>query len=138
MAGRTQFANDLLATELADQLRGTRVEVTCVFRGVTDTAFLRNARGLPGSIRVLGHRRPHGASHSCAAGEHDHRRLDPPSRRAGRVLRAAGVNSADGYASRHHQSAGGGSVVLETNDFDYFPSHYVNQATEIEELPAQF
>ena len=54
VAGRTQFANDLLCVELADRLRGTRVEVTCVFPGVTDTAFLRNARGLPRIVRVLG------------------------------------------------------------------------------------
>jgi NAD(P)-dependent dehydrogenase (short-subunit alcohol dehydrogenase family) len=54
VAGRTQFANDLLAVELAERVRGTRVEVTCVFPGVTDTAFLRNARGLPRIVRVLG------------------------------------------------------------------------------------
>jgi NAD(P)-dependent dehydrogenase (short-subunit alcohol dehydrogenase family) len=53
VAGRTQFANDLLATELADRLRGTRVEVTCVFPGVTDTAVFRNARGLPRFVRTL-------------------------------------------------------------------------------------
>jgi len=47
VAGRTQFANDLLATELADRLRGTRVEVTCVFPGVTRTDVFRNAVGLP-------------------------------------------------------------------------------------------
>ena len=54
VAGRTQFANDLLAVELAERLAGTRVEVTCVFPGVTDTAFLRNARGLPWIARALG------------------------------------------------------------------------------------
>ncbi|CAA9539630.1 MAG: hypothetical protein AVDCRST_MAG05-5266 [uncultured Rubrobacteraceae bacterium] len=54
VSGRTQFANDLLAVELAERLAGTRVEVTCVFPGVTDTAFLRNARGLPRISRVLG------------------------------------------------------------------------------------
>lgn len=54
VAGRTQFANDLLAVELADRLRDTRVEVTCVFPGVTGTAFLRNARGLPWVARFLG------------------------------------------------------------------------------------
>jgi NAD(P)-dependent dehydrogenase (short-subunit alcohol dehydrogenase family) len=53
VSARTQFANDLLAIELADRLRGTRVEVTCVFPGVTDTAFLRNARGLPWIMRVM-------------------------------------------------------------------------------------
>lgn len=44
---RTQFANDLLAVELAERLSGTRVEVTCVFLGVTQTAFLANARPAP-------------------------------------------------------------------------------------------
>src|SRR3712207_2569075 len=53
VAGRTQFANDLLATELAARLRGTRVEVTCVFPGVTDTTVFRNARGLPRFVRTL-------------------------------------------------------------------------------------
>src|SRR5215207_4839956 len=53
VAGRTQFANDLLATELADRLRGTRVEVTCVFPGVVKTDVFRNARGLPWIVRLL-------------------------------------------------------------------------------------
>ena len=53
VAERTQFANDLLATELASRLRGTRVEVTCVFPGLTDSAIFRNARGLPWIVRVL-------------------------------------------------------------------------------------
>ncbi|WP_166174570.1 SDR family NAD(P)-dependent oxidoreductase [Rubrobacter tropicus] len=53
VAGRTQFANDLLCVELADRLRGTRVEVTCVFPGVTDTGVFRNARGLPRVMRAL-------------------------------------------------------------------------------------
>jgi NAD(P)-dependent dehydrogenase (short-subunit alcohol dehydrogenase family) len=54
VSGRTQFANDLLAVELAERVCGTRVEATCVFPGVTDTAFLRNARGLPLIARVVG------------------------------------------------------------------------------------
>lgn len=53
VAARTQFANDLLATELADRLRATRVEVTCVFPGMTDTGVFRNARGLPQILRAL-------------------------------------------------------------------------------------
>ncbi len=53
VAGRTQFANDLLAAELAARLRGARVEVTCVFPGITNTAIFRNARGLPGIVCVL-------------------------------------------------------------------------------------
>ena len=42
VAGRTQFANDLLATELAARLGGTRVEVSCVFPGVVKTALLHD------------------------------------------------------------------------------------------------
>lgn len=53
VASRIQFANDLLATELASQLRDTRVEVTCVFPGMTDTAVFRNACGLPTFVRVM-------------------------------------------------------------------------------------
>ena len=53
VAGRTQFANDLLAVELADRLRGTRMEVTCVFPGVVDTNVFRNSRGLPRIARLL-------------------------------------------------------------------------------------
>jgi hypothetical protein len=34
-------------------VRATRVEVTCVFPGVTDTAVFRNARGLPPVVRAL-------------------------------------------------------------------------------------
>ncbi len=53
VAGRTQFANDLLAVELAGRVAGTRVEVTCVFPGLTDTDVFRKARGLPRVARLL-------------------------------------------------------------------------------------
>lgn len=53
VAARAQFANDLLATELASRLRGSRVEVTCVFPGVTNTALFRNASGLHPLVRAL-------------------------------------------------------------------------------------
>jgi NAD(P)-dependent dehydrogenase (short-subunit alcohol dehydrogenase family) len=53
VAGRTQFANDLLATELADRMRGTRVEVTCVYPGMVNTGVFRNARGLPWLARAI-------------------------------------------------------------------------------------
>jgi hypothetical protein len=36
VAGRTQFANDLFAVELAERLRGTVLEVTCVFPGLRE------------------------------------------------------------------------------------------------------
>lgn len=52
VSGRTQFANDLLAVELAEGLIGTRVEVTCVFPGVTRTGVFRNAVGLPRLVRL--------------------------------------------------------------------------------------
>jgi NAD(P)-dependent dehydrogenase (short-subunit alcohol dehydrogenase family) len=53
VAGRTQFANDLLATELHRRLRHTRVAVTCVFPGFVRTDVFRNARGLPWLARAL-------------------------------------------------------------------------------------
>ncbi|MFG1661377.1 SDR family NAD(P)-dependent oxidoreductase [Micromonospora chersina] len=53
VAGRTQFANDLLAVELAARVSDTRVEVSCVAPGPTATDVFRNARGLPPIIRVL-------------------------------------------------------------------------------------
>jgi NAD(P)-dependent dehydrogenase (short-subunit alcohol dehydrogenase family) len=51
VAARSQFANDLFATELSQRLSSTRVEVTCVFPGVTRTSCFRNARGLPWFVR---------------------------------------------------------------------------------------
>jgi NAD(P)-dependent dehydrogenase (short-subunit alcohol dehydrogenase family) len=52
VAGRTQFANDLLAVELAERLRDSRIEVTCVFPGLVDTDVFGNARGLPRPVRA--------------------------------------------------------------------------------------
>jgi NAD(P)-dependent dehydrogenase (short-subunit alcohol dehydrogenase family) len=52
VAGRAQFANDLLAVELAERLRGTNVVVTCVYPGVVRTSVWRNARGLPPLVRA--------------------------------------------------------------------------------------
>ena len=53
VSGRTQFACDLLAVELAERLRGTRVEVTCVYPGVVKTSLFDHATGLPRLARVL-------------------------------------------------------------------------------------
>jgi NAD(P)-dependent dehydrogenase (short-subunit alcohol dehydrogenase family) len=53
VSGRTQFANDLLVVELHERLRGTTVDVTCVFPGVSRTGVFRNARGLPWIVRAL-------------------------------------------------------------------------------------
>lgn len=53
VAGRTQFANDLFAVELADRLRGTSVAVTCVFPGFVRTGVFTNARGLPLIFRLF-------------------------------------------------------------------------------------
>jgi NAD(P)-dependent dehydrogenase (short-subunit alcohol dehydrogenase family) len=53
VAGRTQFANDLMAVELAERPEGTPVSVTCVYPGVVDTDVFRNARGLPRLARAL-------------------------------------------------------------------------------------
>jgi NAD(P)-dependent dehydrogenase (short-subunit alcohol dehydrogenase family) len=52
VAGRTQFANDLLAVELAERVRGSGVEVTCVDPGLVATDVFRNARGLPRPVRA--------------------------------------------------------------------------------------
>lgn len=53
VAGRTQFANDLMVIELAERLTRTSIEVSCVFPGVTDTNVFRNSRGLPWLVRVI-------------------------------------------------------------------------------------
>ena len=53
VSGRTQFANDVLAVELAHRLRGTRVEVTCVYPGLVATDIFRNARGPSALLRQL-------------------------------------------------------------------------------------
>jgi NAD(P)-dependent dehydrogenase (short-subunit alcohol dehydrogenase family) len=52
VAGRTQFANDLLAVELAERVRGSRIEVSCVFPGLVATDVFGNARGLSRPVRV--------------------------------------------------------------------------------------
>jgi NAD(P)-dependent dehydrogenase (short-subunit alcohol dehydrogenase family) len=53
VAGRTQFANDLLAVELAERVAGSGTEVTCVYPGVVDTDCFRNARGFSAAaVRV--------------------------------------------------------------------------------------
>lgn len=53
VAGRTQFANDLFTVELAERTRGSTLEVTCVYPGITRTAVFDNARGLSPVVRVL-------------------------------------------------------------------------------------
>jgi NAD(P)-dependent dehydrogenase (short-subunit alcohol dehydrogenase family) len=53
VSGRTQFANDLFATELADRVRGTRIQVTCVHPGLVRTGVFRNAHGLPRIARMV-------------------------------------------------------------------------------------
>jgi NAD(P)-dependent dehydrogenase (short-subunit alcohol dehydrogenase family) len=53
VSARTQFANDLLAVELADRFRGTSVAATCVFPGVTQTDVFRNGTGVPRSLARL-------------------------------------------------------------------------------------
>jgi NAD(P)-dependent dehydrogenase (short-subunit alcohol dehydrogenase family) len=53
VAGRTQFANDLLAVSLAERLGDTRVRVSCVYPGPVATDVFRNARGVPGPLRSL-------------------------------------------------------------------------------------
>ena len=53
VSGRTQFANDLLAVELAERVAGPRVQVSCVDPGLTRTDVFRNARGPGRPLRAL-------------------------------------------------------------------------------------
>jgi len=53
VASRTQFANDLLAVELAERWRDTAVAVTCVFPGVVRDDLFRHAIGLPRLLAAL-------------------------------------------------------------------------------------
>lgn len=53
VSARTQFANDLLAVELADRFRGTSVAATCVSPGVTQTDVFRNGTGVPRPLARL-------------------------------------------------------------------------------------
>src|SRR5262245_4958048 len=64
--GRTQFANDVLAVELAERVRGSRIDVTCTYPGLVGTDVFRNARVCPG----LCGRRPW----RCSACSQHHRR----------------------------------------------------------------
>jgi NAD(P)-dependent dehydrogenase (short-subunit alcohol dehydrogenase family) len=56
VAGRTQFANDLLAVSLAERLRDTPIQVSCVYPGLVATGVFGNARGVPGPLRALADR----------------------------------------------------------------------------------
>ena len=51
LSAASQFANDLLAVELASRLVDSNVEVSCVFPGVVLTEVFRNARGVPAPLR---------------------------------------------------------------------------------------
>lgn len=51
VSGRSQFANDLLAVELAERL--PRIRVSCVFPGPAATGVFRNARGVPRLLRPV-------------------------------------------------------------------------------------
>lgn len=53
VSGRSQFANDLLAVELAERARDTRVAVTCVFPGLVATGVFANARGPSRPLRAV-------------------------------------------------------------------------------------
>lgn len=53
VAARTQFANDVLAVELAARTAGTRLVASCVFPGVVATDVFRNARGPSAPLRGL-------------------------------------------------------------------------------------
>jgi len=53
IAGRSQFANDLLALELARRVAGSRIAVSCVFPGWCRTRVFWNARDVPFIARLL-------------------------------------------------------------------------------------
>lgn len=52
VAGRTQFANDLLAVELAERCGRDGVQVTCVYPGFVRTEVFANAEGLGPLVRT--------------------------------------------------------------------------------------
>jgi NAD(P)-dependent dehydrogenase (short-subunit alcohol dehydrogenase family) len=54
VAGRTQFANDLFAVELAERWRDAGIQVACVYPGVVRTDVFGNARGVGATVRTLG------------------------------------------------------------------------------------
>jgi NAD(P)-dependent dehydrogenase (short-subunit alcohol dehydrogenase family) len=66
VAGRTQFANDVFAVELAER---TGLAVSCVYPGLVATDVFRNARGVPAPVRGAMHafQRVLGASPARAA-----------------------------------------------------------------------
>jgi NAD(P)-dependent dehydrogenase (short-subunit alcohol dehydrogenase family) len=53
VAARTQFANDLLAVELAERYRGSTVAATCVFPGVVRTDVFRHGVGVPRPLAAV-------------------------------------------------------------------------------------
>jgi NAD(P)-dependent dehydrogenase (short-subunit alcohol dehydrogenase family) len=53
LAGSTQFANDVLAVELAERYRHTRLEVTCVYPGIVRTDLFRHAVGVPPRLAAV-------------------------------------------------------------------------------------
>ena len=69
VSARTQFANDLLAVELAERYQGSSVAVTCVFPGVVRTDVFRHGVGVPRPLAaVMGAvARRHGLAPEAAA-----------------------------------------------------------------------
>ena len=53
VSARTQFANDLLAAELAERYRGSSVAATCVFPGVVRTDVFRHGVGVPRPLAAV-------------------------------------------------------------------------------------
>ena len=53
VSSRTQFANDLLAVELAERYRGSSVGATCVFPGVVRTDMFRHGTGVPRPLAAV-------------------------------------------------------------------------------------
>ena len=53
VSARTQFANDLLAAELAERYRGSSAAATCVFPGVVRTDMFRHGVGVPSPLAAV-------------------------------------------------------------------------------------
>jgi NAD(P)-dependent dehydrogenase (short-subunit alcohol dehydrogenase family) len=79
VSGRTQFANDLLAVELAERTRDTPVAVTCVYPGLVATEVFADAHGPSRPVRAVAAalQRRLGAAPATAAAVPAHLAADP-------------------------------------------------------------
>ena len=99
VAGRTQFANDLLAVELAERLRDSRIEVSCVYPGPgRHRRVPQRPRACPvrcGPWPTAALQRLIGAAPAEAAQTPVFLADDPAATRVGGLLRPAAAPAAD-------------------------------------------